>query len=67
LVGYGRPLTTKELFEHCYPHLDPSKRQANWRWMAVRYAAERYGMRVTPRRRPMVWIARPGLLDDLVL
>ena len=55
LVGYGRPLSTAELFAYCYPALDFNNRQAHWRWMAVRYAAERYGERVEPRTRPLRW------------
>jgi hypothetical protein len=34
LVGYGR-LTTRELFEHCYPHLD--FQQASSELIAVRW------------------------------
>jgi hypothetical protein len=46
LVALGRPVSTHELFEFVWPHLDVGKRWPRWRWYVVRYAAERYAERV---------------------
>jgi hypothetical protein len=57
-------MTTRELFEHCYPRLDASKRHPEWMWWAVRWAAERWAVRVEPRTRPLLWRAKPGVVPD---
>ena len=56
--------TTRQLFEYVWPRLDPNKRWPCWRWGKVRFAVERYAVRVEPRTRPLLWRARPGLLDE---
>jgi hypothetical protein len=61
-IGYGGELTTAQLMEFAYPRLGRS--QPRWRWYAVRLAAERYMMRVSPRSRPLRWRLRPGVLPE---
>jgi hypothetical protein len=34
-----------------------------WRWLDVRRSAERYAVRVMPRTCPLMWRAKPGVLD----
>ena len=53
LVGYGRELTTNELFAHVYPGL--SGKQPWWKWCVVRRAAARFAELVLPRTRPLRW------------
>jgi len=64
-IAYGeRSVTTAELFLFVWPRLDVNKRWPCNKWRSVRWAAERYAVRVKPRTRPLLWRAKPGLLDE---
>lgn len=65
-MGHDRPMTTRELFEHCHPRLDVSKRFPGWYWFKVRRAAERFAVRVGRRSRPLLWKLKPGLADGML-
>ena len=64
LIGYDRPMTTRELAEAAWPRRDMRPgQQPPWRWLEVRRKIERYATRASPRTCPLTWIARPELLE----
>jgi hypothetical protein len=58
-IGYGPILTGHQLVELIYPRL-AGQRLPEWRWKAMRQAAERFGERIEPRTRPLKWRAFDG-------
>jgi hypothetical protein len=58
LAGYG-PLTTAELLAFAYPRLKTIDRRHYW--YAVRRACEKVAERCEPRRKPLLWRAKPDL------
>ena len=62
MIGYDRPLTTRELAEAAWPRKDMS-REPHWRWLDARRKIERYAVRVEPRTRPLRWRLKPELRD----
>jgi hypothetical protein len=66
LLAAGDPaVSTAQLFEWCWPRLDPDARWPLWRWYTVTRAASRYAVPMNPRTRPLMWRARPGAFDEL--
>jgi hypothetical protein len=64
LISYGRPVSTRELYEFCWPRLDSSSWRPEWRWLRVREAAARFATRASPRSRPLSGL-RPDLTAPL--
>src|SRR5262245_51985849 len=55
IAADGRPVSTRQMLEYVYPHLDLDKPVNRWRWRKVRYSASRFAERVMPRTRPLRW------------
>jgi hypothetical protein len=64
LLAYGKKFTTAELLRFIYPRR-ALEQLRSWHWKAARQAAESCGMeRVLPRRKPLLWRARDGVIPE---
>jgi len=60
IVADGKPVTTRDLVSAAYPRIKLTERH----WYRVRISAGRYAERIlSPRTRPLLWRAKPGVLD----
>jgi hypothetical protein len=59
----GKPVTTRQMLEACFPRKDLSSTQPEWLWACVRRSAEKYAERVWPRTRPLRWRLKPDALE----
>ena len=58
----GRPITTRAMFAAVHPEIDLSKTEWTWAW--VRQSARPWAEpALDPRSGPLMWKARPGVLD----